>query len=212
MATLGEDLLRFKKDQLFLLPDTETEGVNLFLSRPWSIAWLTATQDEILEKHDHYIYWKDINVSRDAARITGFDRQKYFARAEPAAEILDKFESYLNDPRYLIVGHNFFFDAEMINSWRRALGRPVNWNFLPRMICTNCLAKSHKKGIPFDRTNFLLSLFKFNSYIEKGLKTNLGQMCRDFGIELDESQQHQAGYDIKRGYEVFKKLLWSIEI
>ena len=74
---MNETLLRFNKKQKYLVFDTETEGLNLVSSKPWQIAWLIAEGDRIISKHDLYIDWPDLNVSPDAARVTGFSQAAY---------------------------------------------------------------------------------------------------------------------------------------
>lgn len=192
--------------------DTETESVNSFHSRPWEVAWLIASQKEIIREHRHFPLWKDINVSRDAARITGFNKEEYLRKAEPADKILKFFEKDLYNEEYIKVGHNLFFDAGMHGTWRRCLGQQPNWSWLNKFLCTDCLSKAYKKGIAPDHKNLLLWFFKMKSVVEKGLKSNLGQMCREFDIELDETQQHRGEYDIVRTYELLKKLLFCVEI
>ena len=74
---MNESLLRFDKRQKYLVFDTETEGLNLVDSRPWQIAWIVAQGGKIIQKHDIYVRWDDLNVSKDAARVTGFSKDIY---------------------------------------------------------------------------------------------------------------------------------------
>ena len=60
---MDDTLLRFNKNQKYIVFDTETEGLNLINSRPWQIAWLVVKGDKIQEKHDKFIHWPNINVS-----------------------------------------------------------------------------------------------------------------------------------------------------
>ena len=41
--------------------------------------------------------------------------------------------------------------------------------------------------------------------IERGLSCNLKQCCKDFDVDFDEKKLHDALYDIRVNYEVFKK-------
>ena len=66
---MNESLLRFDKKQKYLVFDTETEGLNLITSRPWQVAWLIVEGGEILEKHDMFLDWPDLNVSEGAAEL-----------------------------------------------------------------------------------------------------------------------------------------------
>ena len=49
---MKETLLRFNKNQRYVVFDTETEGLNLVTSRPWQIAWLVAQGDKIISRTD----------------------------------------------------------------------------------------------------------------------------------------------------------------
>ena len=78
---MNESLLRFDRNQKYLVFDTETEGLNLINSRPWQVAWIVTQGDKVLEEHDVYVGWDDLEVSKDAARVTGFSKQDYERRA-----------------------------------------------------------------------------------------------------------------------------------
>ena len=76
-----EDLLRFKFDQKYIIFDTETEGLNLVSSKPWQLAWIEAKGKKIVKKQNRFLKWDDLNVSDDAARITGFNKKEYLSKA-----------------------------------------------------------------------------------------------------------------------------------
>ena len=70
-----EDLLRFKFDQKYVIFDTETEGLNLVSSKPWQLAWIETTGKNITRKQNRFLKWSELNVSEEAAKITGFDKK-----------------------------------------------------------------------------------------------------------------------------------------
>jgi len=209
---IGMDLLRYKPDQKYIVPDKETEGVNLFYSRPWEIAYLIADANRIYERVTEYIWWDDLKVSDGAARITGFDFKTYKEQAKPAAEVLARYEERLFDPSMLVVGQNFYFDAYMHKTWRRALGMPEDFSWMDRMFDTHCLFKAMKKGWAPDRTNYRAWQYRVQNWREKGLKSNLGLICREFGIEYDERDAHKALYDIEKTREVWEQIKWKVEV
>ena len=49
---MNDQLLRFDKNQKYLVLDTETEGLNLVKSRPYQVSWIIAQGDRVLEKND----------------------------------------------------------------------------------------------------------------------------------------------------------------
>ena len=86
-----EDLLRFKFNQKYVIFDTETEGLNLVTSKPWQLAWIEAEGKKITKKQNRFLMWDDLNVSEDAAKITGFDKKDYLSKAEHPAVVFKEF-------------------------------------------------------------------------------------------------------------------------
>lgn len=214
MENLGENLLRYTLNtKNLILTDTETEGLNYFFDRPWQVGWLECKGKDIVKIHNHYLWWPDLHISSGAAAVTHFNYQDYKSKAEDPKVVYEKFHPYIFDPNVISIGHNFLgIDAYMINSWRRSIGLPVDWSFLNNnTIDTHSVAKAIKKGIKI--TNPRLEwMYKLNNLVEKGLKTNLGLLAREYGIELDDKLQHSADYDIILNWEIFKKQIWDIEI
>lgn len=210
---MNGELLRFNKKQKYLIFDTETEHLNLISSRPWQVAWIVAQGDKILEKHDVYIYWKNLKISDGAAKVTGFSMSDYERRATPNNEAWESFSSYLYDDQYKIVGHNLLgFDVYMVNSWRKSRKMPSDYSFVDRIIDTNSLAKAIEKNIPIDKDNFLAWQYKVISFREKGLKTSQSALLKKYNIPHDPKRLHDALYDITMNYEIFKKQLYDIEL
>ncbi len=48
--------------------------------------------------------------------------------------------------------------------------------------------------------------------IESGLKTNLATMGKELGIEFDATGLHNAQNDIRLNIQVFRQLMWKLEI
>lgn len=212
---IGSQLLRYNKNQKFICFDAETCHLNLGVdNHPWQWAWCVATQSEILESHSHYLQWGDkLRVSDGAARATGFDPSMIERYGEDPKAIYKKFKSYLDNPEYVIIGHNLLnFDIYIENYWAAEVGEKHNWSYLDRLIDTNAIAKAIKKGIKPDIDNFLAWQFKVIGFYEKGLKTNLGLLMKEYKIEVDETKLHNAEFDVAYNFELFKKQMWEIEI
>lgn len=214
MNDLGANLLRYKIDkEKFILFDCETEGLHLHFSRPWSIGWLVCEGKNIVSRHSHYLWWPDLKVSAGAAAITHFNYNEYKEKAENPKLIYDQFHSYLFNDEYIRLGHNILkIDIQMVNSWRRGIGLPVDYSFINnRLIDTDCLQKAIKKDLK-PQTPLINWMFKLSTLIEKGLKTNLGLCCKEYNISIDESRQHESLYDCELNWEVFKKQIYNIEL
>ena len=210
---MNESLLRFDRNQKYLVFDTETEGLNLVNSRPWQVAWIVTQGDKVLEEHDVYVGWDDLEVSKDAARVTGFSKQDYERRAIDCSDAMKKFASYLYNPDYKIVGHNLLnFDVYIVNVWRKLLNLTSDYSFIDRIIDTRSIATAISKNIPVDKENFLAWQYKMVNYIERGLKTSQATLLKRYDIPHDPKRLHDALYDIMMNYKIFRKQLYEIEL
>ena len=210
---VGANLLRYKKDQLYLVADTETESLNLYFARPWEVGFALFDVNGIKEFHNYQIKWDNLNVSAGARFVTGFSDSEYAEKAEDPKKILEIFEKYLYNPKYIKLGHNWLgFDAYIHNTWRRLMGAKSDYSYLHQTFDTNCLQKAYKLEIKPDQDNLLAWQYRLVNKRVKGLKTGIDACCREFGIPIDESRRHEAKYDCELNIEVFKKQLWKIEI
>jgi DNA polymerase III alpha subunit (gram-positive type) len=210
---IGSELLRFDKQRKYLCWDLETTGLNLAYSLPWQISFSLFTLDKVILEQDFYIWWDNLPMSAGAAQVTGFNPNDYRNRAKEPDLILRTFESYLYDPEVYSVAHNQLSYDVMIHAiWRRKLGFKEDFSYLDRAFDTVALSKAWKKGAKPESNNLLCWQYRMMSVVEKGLKTNLAQMGRDFDIPFNEQGLHNALADIRLNREVFKKLLWQLDI
>ena len=88
-----------------------------------------------------------------------------------------------------------------------------DFSYTNQLVDTLCLAKALKKRIKLNKDDdFLAWQYRLNHLIERGLACNLKQCCKDFDVPFDEKKLHDALYDIEVNFEVFKKMIWEIEI
>ena len=220
MNPLNNELLRFKTEQKFLIYDTETCHLNTVAKNyPWQVGFIVCTLNEILESHCRYIYWDDMNnkISEQAKKVTHFDYAKYAKEAKPQREVLDFVESYLYDNQYVIAGHNTHaFDSYILSLWRRENGLKRDYSYLPRAIDTNSLAKMVKLGVKeAPRKDWMTLMFRFSNFSQRGMKTNLTALGKEYGIGPDlinYDNLHDATEDVKLNYYVFKQLINRIDI
>ena len=138
---MNESLLRFKRNQKYIIFDTETEGLNLIKSKPWQAAWIVVEGDRVIKKYDKLIHWDDLNVSPDAARITGFDKEYYKNNAEPAEKVWSEFSKAIATA----IAKNAPVDKDNFIYWQ------YKWlNFRERGLKTSQLTLLKKYGITFD--------------------------------------------------------------
>lgn len=204
--------LKQKRDQKYLVLDSETEGLSLVDSRPWQLSWIVCQDDDVLEEHDEFVLYNDIFVSEAAARITNFNRSTYLQKAKPPIEVWQRFAPYLYNDNYIIVGQNILgYDIYILNTMMRLMGTQNNWSFLPKIVDTRALATAFFKNIKFSGDRFLWQM-KLMNFREKGLKTNQAFLLKHFGIDHDPSKLHDAIYDNKMCYKVFRKLIMEVDL
>ena len=77
-----------------------------------------------LEEHDEFIAHKNLNIPEVVKKLTGFDWKKYEKKSKSLSEVWSKFEPYLYDPQYVIVGQNLLgFDVYMLAILQNARAR-----------------------------------------------------------------------------------------
>ncbi len=210
---MDESLLRFDKKQKYLVFDTETEGLNLIRSRPWQVAWLVVEGGEILEKHDMFLDWPNLDVSAGAAKITGFTMKEYNKRKESPRKVWEKFSKNLYDKDTFIVGQNLLgFDVYMVNIWRELMKLEADYSYVERIIDTRALAVAIAKEIPVDKDDFISWQYRLINHRERKLKTSQAFLLKKYNIDHDPKRLHDALYDIEMNFKVFRKQLFDLEI
>ena len=210
---MDESLLRFDKNQKYLVFDTETEGLNLIRSRPWQVAWLVVEGGKILEKHDMFLDWPNLDVSAGAAKITGFTMKEYNKRRESPRKVWEKFSKHLYDKDTRIVGQNLLgFDVYMVNIWRELMKLEADYSYVERIIDTRALAVAIAKDIPVDKDDFISWQYRLINHRERKLKTSQAFLLKKYNIDHDPKRLHDALYDIEMNFKVFRKQLFDLEI
>jgi DNA polymerase III epsilon subunit-like protein len=213
---MKEDLLRFNKKQNYLFFDFETCCLNLgsLDNKPWQLGYMVINEGKIIEKKDCWIHWSNLKMSDAAAKMTGWTKSEYDKKAQLAEPILHDFEKYLYDESYINVGHNILgFDIYIHGIYRKCVHKKPDYSYINRSIDTLCLAKAIKNDIKFNKDDdFFNWQYRLNNMIDRKSKKKLIDLCKHYDIKIDESRLHDAMYDIEQNYEVFKKMLWEVNI
>jgi len=213
---MSEDLLRFNNDQKYVFFDFETCGLNLgsLRNKPWQLAFIIIERGKIVEQHDYWLKWKDINVSDGAAKVTGWTQKKYDEKAVDPIKPIEHFEKYLYDPSYLKVGHNILgFDVYMHGLCRRLVGKQPDYSYLPHLIDTLAISRAINSEIEYIKNeDFLQWQYRVMSLRVRKGRNKLIDLCKKYEIPFNMKKLHDALYDIQKNYEVFKKMIWNIEI
>lgn len=209
-----EDLLRFKFDQKYVIFDTETEGLNLVSSKPWQLAWIEATGKKITKKQNRFLMWDELNVSEEAAKITGFKKSDYLSKAEDPAVVFKEFMDLINQDDVIIVGQNILgYDLYMLGVIARNLNIKIDYSFAKRCFDTKAIATAIAKGNKTpEKGDFLSWQLRYLNHRERGLKTNQKFLLQHYDIKFDEAKLHDALYDIEKNFEIFQKQIWEIEV
>tara|TARA_S200002703_G_scaffold57092_1_gene49859 strand:- start:1052 stop:1684 length:633 start_codon:yes stop_codon:yes gene_type:complete len=209
-----EDLLRFKFDQKYVIFDTETEGLNLVSSKPWQLAWIETTGKNITRKQNRFLKWSELNVSEEAAKITGFDKKDYLSKAEDPATIFKEFMDLISQDDVIVVGQNILgYDLYMLGVIARNLNIKIDYSFAKRCFDTKAIATAiAKENKNPDKEDFLAWQLRYLNHREKGLRTNQKFLLQHYDIDFDEKKLHDALYDIEKNFEIFQKQIWELEI
>ncbi len=207
------ELLRYKKDQLYLLKDYETEGLSLLASRPWQLSYLIAKGDKIIDIFDRYIWWEDLNISEGAKIITKFDYNYYKSKAEEPGKVLEELDKFIYNNKYIILWQNGLgYDCYIHNVFRKLMGKKTDYSYLNRSYDTNLLGKYLKyTNPPQIEENKLLWQYKLQSTWQK-IKTSLKVLGEDYEIPFDPDKLHNSLEDIKLNFAVWNKQKWLVEI
>ena len=195
-------------NQKYLVFDTETEGLNLHSSKTWQLSWIVCQGNRVIETHDKFIKHKELNIPEVVKKLTRFDWDSYNAKAESLISVWSKFEKYLFDPQYIVVGQNLLgFDVYMIAHLQRMLGQQPDYSYLPRIYDTRALAKAYREELEKPRGDDLLS-WQYKIINDRRLKAKVSQnqLLKFFDIDFEEEKLHDALDDIKMCYQVFLKL------
>ncbi len=213
---MNDHLLRFDKTKKILLFDFET--FNLCLSfihnRPWQVGSLLIQGDRILESYESNIKWPgcDLKISKEAAIVTHFNEIKYNLTARDESEVFAELYPKIEEAD-LILGHNILgFDIFLLKEWYKMYNKP--WKHLiNKLIDTNCLARGIKMDIKYKQGDNLLEYqYRTVSRKQKGVKTRLEVLGKEYSINHDYESLHEALSDVALNKKVWDKLKWEVEI
>jgi len=194
-------------NQKYIVFDTETEGLNLFSSKTWQLSWIVCQGSKILETHDEFIAHKELEIPQIVKKLTGFNWSTYNRKSRPLEEVWNKFEKYLFDPQYVIVGQNLLgFDVYMIAILQRLLGQQPDYSYLTRIYDTRALGKAYREEIQKPSRDFLSWQYKIINDRSLKARASQNQLLKFFDIDFDDGKLHNALYDIKMCFKVFLKL------
>jgi DNA polymerase III alpha subunit (gram-positive type) len=216
---LDSQLLKNKlKDSKFIVFDFETESLSLTNARAWDMAWDVYHGTNRVERHQHYLNWKDLNVSKGAADATGFDKDKLALVRKDGKnpkDVIDLFNKYLYNTDYFIVGYNNLgYDSYVHNTQMLNVGYKTDYSFIYRSYDTLPIARCYRlnKKVPEDKADFLAWQYSYLNITLKNLKCKNFEVAKEFGYNVVEDQLHGAQYDISLTAFSFFNLIKKMDI
>ena len=212
---MDEHLLRFDEEKSIVFIDCET--LNLCLNNchnlPWQISMIKVKGNKSFAEKDYHVKWDSkLKISDEAARITRFSQSKLDKIGLPPEEILPTVIDWLDSADY-VAGHNLLgFDIYLIKDFYRHMGLDYS-HLMPKIIDTLSIARGVKAGLRFKSDeSFLAYQYRMASFRQKGLKASLVALGKEYEIEHDYHNLHDALTDLKLNIKVWNKLKWQVDI
>jgi DNA polymerase III epsilon subunit-like protein len=212
---MDEQFLRFDKEKEYVFLDCET--LNLCLNSchnlPWQIGMIKVVADKATSSKNFYIKWDThLKISADAARITKFNPKVLEKKGLPPEEVFPTVEDWLDNCDH-IVGHNFLgFDLYLLKDFYKYMGKPYK-HLVEKVIDTNCIARGLKFGNYYKPgDNFLEYQYKMYSERRRGVRTNLTALGKEYEIDHDYDNLHDAIVDLELNVKVWNKIKWMIDL
>lgn len=212
---MDSHLLRFRKDKSLVFFDAETFNLclNYCHNLPWQIAMLKVRGDRKEDEKNLYLKWDtNLKISEDAARITRYSQKTVDTLGVPPEEIFPTISDWLDNADY-IVGHNVLgFDLYLIKELYKKMGKKCD-HLYGKILDTNALARGVKMSLPFKQGDDITE-YQYRTYNRKvkGVKTSLSVLGKEFDIQHDYDNLHDAIVDLELNLKVWNKLKYMLEI
>ena len=212
---MDEHLLRFDKDKSIVFIDCETFNLCLNKSHtlPWQISMVRLQGDKIVAEKDYHVKWDThLSISDEAARITRFSQSKLNKLGLPPEEVLPTVIDWLDSADY-VSGHNLLgFDLYLIKDFYAFMGQDYK-HLVNKIIDTLSIARGVKLGLKFkSNESFLAYQYRMNQVRKRGLKTSLAALGKEYEIQHDYANLHDALTDLKLNVKIWNKLKWQVDI
>lgn len=204
---------KLKYNQKYICFDTETEGLNLYYSRPWQVSWVLGEGNKVVEEQDRFIKYSDLELSDMIKKLTGYNQRTYDSKKESIRAVYDDLAKYLYDPEYIIIGQNLLgFDVYMVAVMQRMLGIEPDFSYIDRIYDTRALGKAYRENLDKPSGNFLSWQYKIIN--DRSLKSKVSQsvLLKHLDIDHDPKMLHNALYDVKMCFQVFCKLKKGLDL
>ena len=212
---MDEHLLRFRKDKKLGFIDCETYNLclNFCHNVTWQVSMIETDGTRRTDERDYYIKWDtDFKISDDAKRITRYDDDFVQKNGKTLKQTLPTIQKWLDKADY-IVGHNILgFDIYLIKELYKLHGKDYR-PLVHKVLDTNCIARGIKMEIPYRAgEDFTEYQYRIYNTRRKGIRSNLTALGKEFGIDHDYANLHNALVDLDLNLKVWNKLKYSLEL
>ena len=212
---MDEHLLRFDKDKSIVFIDCETFNLCLNKSHnlPWQISMVRLQGDKIVAEKAYHVKWDThLSISDEAARITRFSQSKLNKLGLPPEEVLPTVIDWLDSADYVSVHNLLGFDLYLIKDFYAFMGQDYK-HLVNKIIDTLSIARGVKLGLKFkSNESFLAYQYRMNQVRKRGLKTSLAALGKEYEIQHDYANLHDALTDLKLNVKIWNKLKWQVDI
>ena len=174
---------------------------------------LKVTGNNSTAEKDYLIKWDtNLKIGAEAARITRYSQTKMDKEGVSPEEVFATIKDWLDNADY-IVGHNVLgFDIYLIKALYEYMGEDYR-HLTTKVIDTNCIARGVKYDLPYKtEDDFTCYQYKILNTRRKGVKSSLTALGREFDIDHDYDNLHNALVDLKLNLKVWNKLKWQIDL
>lgn len=195
-------------NQKYIVADCETSGLNLHNSLPWQLAWSVYHGNKLVKTYNEYLDWPNLQLSDFIKKLTGFNQGIYDRNKKDPAIVLNKFENYIYDDDYILIGQNWIgYDCYLLATIQRLCKEKQDFSYLKRLYDTRTLGKAYRENLEKPKSGDLLS-WQYKILNDRTLKAKVSQLAqlKHFGIEFEESKLHDGVYDIEMTFKIFQEL------
>ncbi|MEK6880334.1 MAG: hypothetical protein AABY22_12030 [Nanoarchaeota archaeon] len=203
------------ENKKFVFFDLETNGLNLFYSRPFEIGYLIYHGKNLTKERQIYLNYPNYQIRPEIAKKVLYNKEIVEKQGiEPKLAFQELLEYILNSEYYIIFSNGLNYDCMVLKNSCDELGLNYGYDWLKRCYDINSLFKLYKLGAKIDNDNLLAQMFSANNYVRKGLKSNLQYMAKEFKVGMGEEtdQFHGALFDSRVCSAIFFELIKRIDL
>ena len=146
-------------------------------------------------------------------KIFEFNENYFNANCIGPDEAFQKFWPILQWADHIIMHNGLRFDIHLLKGYAEYMGE--DWSFiLNKTIDTKSVAQGIKMNCPYKPNDDIWLEYQYrmaNTFV-RGIKTNLTSLGKEYNIEHDYENLHNAIVDLRLNLKVWNRLKFQIEL